>query len=332
MKERKFDNDIYMKFNITMKINEPKAVTFSLNNYQNQEEKLIGYKSFLEKILGLIKNSQKNLILKKNLKNRILSSIKQVLIVLQNNLTLIKVNKDKTLKLLEAINNQKRDNFFKLKNSNKSLYHPFKNNLQKNFDSLIKETIENESHAEISQLKNLNFEVENEIQKIENIKKRMILEINYYNMSRNFQETAKVNYINKIGNDNEMINQLLHNKLIDKRNEFVNLANMRNKQEDEINITMDNINFYKFKLKTEHEGKKKIIRLNKQFYIETIKEDTENDEISINQNNSFEFDNFYVYNGIIKDEDDLIKNNNSNKDSTCNEETNCNSSSKKESI
>ena len=332
MKERKFDNDIYMKFNITMKINEPKAVTFSLNDYQNQEEKLIEYKSFLEKILGLIKNSQKNLILKKNLKNRILSSIKQVLIVLQNNLTLIKVNKDKTLKLLETINNQKRDNFFKLKNSNKSLFHPFKNNLQKNFDSLIKETIENESHAEISQLKNLNFEVENEIQKIENIKKRMILEINYYNMSRNFQETKKVNYINKIGNENEMINQLLHNKLIDKRNEFVNLANMRNKQEDEINITMDNINFYKFKLKTEHEGKKKIIRLNKQFYIETIKEDTENDEISINQNNSFEFDNFYVYNGIIKDEGDLIKNNNSNKDSTCNEETNCNSSSKKESI
>ena len=218
MKERKFDNDIYMKFNITIKINEPKAVTFSLNNYQNQEEKLIGYKSFLEKILGLIKNSQKNLILKKNLKNRILSSIKQVLIVLQNNLTLIKVNKDKTLKLLETINNQKRDNFFKLKNSNKSLFHPFKNNLQKNFDSLIKETIENESHAEISQLKNLNFEVENEIQKIENIKKRMILEINYYNMSRNFQETTKVNYINKIGNENEMINQLLHNKLIDKRN------------------------------------------------------------------------------------------------------------------
>ena len=299
MKERKFDNDIYMKFNITMKINEPKAVTFSLNNYQNQEEKLIGYKLFLEKILALIKNSQKNLILKKNLKNRILSSIKQVLIVLQNNLTLIKVNKDKTLKLLETINNQKRDNFFKLKNSNKSLFHPFKNNLQKNFDSLIKETIENESLAEISQLKNLNFEVENEIQKIENIKKRMILEINYYNMSRNFQETKKVNYINKICNENEMINQLLHNKLIDKRNEFVNLANMRNKQEDEINITMDNINFYKFKLKTEHEGKKKIIRLNKQFYIETIKEDTENDEISINQNNSFEFDNFYVYNGII---------------------------------
>ena len=287
MKERKFDNDIYMKFNITMKINEPKAVTFSLNNYQNQEEKLIWYKSFLEKILALIKNSQKNLILKKNLKNRILSSIKQVLIVLQNNLTLIKVNKDKTLKLLETINNQKRDNFFKLKNSNKSLFHPFKNNLQKNFDSLIKETIENESLAEISQLKNLNFEVENEIQKIENIKKRMILEINYYNMSRNFQETKKVNYINKIGNENEMINQLLHNKLIDKRNKFVNLANMRNKQEDEINITMDNINFYKFKLKTEHEGKKKIIRLNKQFYIETIKEDTENDEISINQNNSF---------------------------------------------
>ena len=62
---------------------------------------------------------------------------------------------------------------------------------------------------------------------------------------------------------------------------------------------MDNINFYKFKLGAGHEGKKKIIRLNKQFYIETIKEDTENDEISINQNNSFEFDNFYVYNGII---------------------------------
>lgn len=332
VKERKFNKDIYMKFNLTMKINEPEAVSLCLNNHQNKEEKLIGYKSFLDKILGLIKNSQKNIILKKELKYRIISSIKQVLIDLQNNLTLIKINKDKNLKLLEKINNQKRENFFKLKNSNKSLFNSFKNNLQKNLDSLINETIENEFHEEISQLKNLNFEVENEIQRIENIKKRMILEINYYNISKNFRQKTKVNYINKISNDNETINQLLHNKLIDRRNKFVNLANMRNKQEEEINITKDDINFYKSKLKTKNQDKNKIIRINKKFYIETIKEDIENDENSINQNNSFKFDNFYGYNEIIKDEDDLIKNNISNKDSTSNEETNCNSSSKKESM
>ena len=65
-------------------------------------------------------------------------------------------------------------------------------------------------------------------------------------------------------------------------------------------------------------------------FIETIVENTENDEVSINNNNiycnSTEFDS--LNKKLIKDDSDSIGKNNSNKDSTCNEETNSNSCEK----
>ena len=130
---------------------------------------------------------------------------------------------------------------------------------------------------------------------------------------------------------NELINRILHKQLIDIRNNFINLASMRNTQGEDINFIQDRINFFKFKLKTKTQSKKKIIRQNFKFYIETIKEDTESNEISINTNNSNEYENICGCKKIINDDLDSIKIYNINKDSG-NEETNCNSSSKKESI
>lgn len=334
MKERNFNQDIYMNFSLSLKIDELQTVISSLNISENKVEKLIEYKSYLEKILDLIKNSQKNLIIKKRFRKSNISNIKQTLISLNNNLFRLKADKEKSLKLLENLRNQKIKHFYKIKNSNNSFMNSFKKNFSSNFDSLISETTGNESYGEVSQLKNLNFEVENELQKLDNIKKQMLLEINYYNLSKDFKKVTKINYLNNTNNDDEMINKILHNKLIAKRNNFVNLANMKNTQGEDINFIKDKINFFKIKLKTKIQSTKNLIRKNKKFYIETIKEDSENDDISINNNIPIKFENFNKSNKIINDKLDSIKinnNNNSNKDSGS-EETNYNSSDKKESL
>ena len=333
MKERNFNQDIYMNFSLSLKIDELQTVISSLNISENKVEKLIEYKSYLEKILDLIKNSQKNLIIKKRFRKSNISNIKQTLISLNNNLFRLKADKEKSLKLLENLRNQKIKHFYKIKNSNNSFMNSFKKNFSSNFDSLISETTGNESYGEVSQLKNLNFEVENELQKLDNIKKQMLLEINYYNLSKDFKKVTKINYLNNTNNDDEMINKILHNKLIAKRNNFVNLANMKNTQGEDINFIKDKINFFKIKLKTKIRSTKNLIRKNKKFYIETIKEDSENDDISINNNIPIKFENFNKSNKIINDKLDSIKinNNNSNKDSGS-EETKYNSSDKKESL
>ena len=106
---------------------------------------------------------------------------------------------------------------------------------------------------------------------------------------------------------------------------------MRNTQGEDINFIQDRINFFKFKLKIKTLSKKKNIRQNKKFYIETIKEDTENNDTSINTNNTNEYENICGCKKIINDDLDSIKIYNINKDSE-NEETNCNSSDKKEYI
>ena len=333
MKERNFDKDIYMKFSLSLKIDELQTVINSLNIYENKVEKLTEYKSFLEKILDLIKNSQKNLIMKKRYRKNNISNIKQTLISLNNNLFRLKAYKEKNLKLLEKLRNQKIKHFYKLKNTNECLMHSFQKKFRSNFDTLISESTGNESYGEVSQLKNLNFEAENELQKLENIKKQMLLEINYYNLSKDFKKVIKINYLNNTNSDDEMINKLLHNKLIEKRKNFVKLANKKNIQEGDINFIRDKINFFKLKLKTKINSKKKLIRQNKKFYIETIKEDAENDDILINNNNSKKFEDFHKSDKIFNDKIDSIKinNNNSNKDSGS-EETNYNSSDKKEYI
>jgi hypothetical protein len=239
------------------------------------------------------------IIIKKGFRKNNALNIKQALIALNNNLFRLKTDKEKNLKLLENLRNQKIKHFYNLKNSNKCFMHSFKKNLSANFDSLITETTGNESYAELSQLKNLNFEAENELQKLGNIKKHMLLEINYYNLSKDFKKVTKINYLNNTNNDDEMINKILHNKLIAKRNNFVNLANMKNTQGEDINFIKDKINFFKIKLKTKIQSTKNLIRKNKKFYIETIKEDSENDDISINNNIPIKFENFNKNNKII---------------------------------
>ena len=322
-----------INMNVNNKINKLPSQKMNINCFQNKEEKLFGFKSFLEIILGLIKNAQKNIITNKENKNNILQIIKSALITLSNDLLEIKSQKEKNLVFTENVRNIKINNYFDSKYSrNKDIINSDTNYLNNNFDSLKFGNDENESYHELYQLKALNFSVNNEIKKIENLSHRMLLEIKYYKMKSIIKRKTKVFYMKN--NDNDIINQILHNKLIEKRNKFIRSVNIKTNLEGHINFILDRIFIYKSELNTlrKCKSKKDVIRQNKKFYIETIREDTENDENSIN---SLEFKNLgYGFNmtaRIIKKENLEDEKNNSNKDSTANEETNY-SCEKKESF
>ena len=316
--------------NVNHKINNSSPQKLTTKNFLNKKEKLFGLKSFLEIILGLIKNAQNTIIINKENKNNIFPTTKSGLIALNNDLFEIKKQKEKDLIITENIRNIKLKNYYNSKYS-KNKY--IANNINNNFDSLKFGNDDNESYHELYQLKALNFCVNQEIEKIENISYRMLLEIKNYKMRNMIESKAKVFYIKN--NDNDIVNQILHNKLIEKRNKFIKSVYFKNNQEGCINFILDYITLYKNELNIfrKCQSKKDVIRQNKKFYIETIKEDTENDENSIN---SDEYKNlgfgFNMTEKIIKKENDGDEINNLNKDSKINEETNYNSYEKKESF
>ena len=334
MKERALSTEINNKLLAqNTKINNYAQLKLELNNFQSKEEKLFGNKSFLEIILGLIKNTQKGIIMsEKNKNNKDISNIKHILNVLNNDLKQIKKEKEKDLNLNENIKNEKIKKFFNTNYLNNSPINSVPNNLNTNLDSLITENSEVESVEELSQLKLLNFKLRNEIKKANNLIKRILIEINYYKTpNKSKRKKTKLIYINN--NEKAIINQILHNKLINKRKIFIESASMKNNQDGYINFLLDQINMYKTNLKAIYRSReKKKNKNNNKHYIETIVENTENDndEISINNDNiyndSIEFDE--INENIIKEDIDSAEKNNSNKDSTCNEETNCNSCEK----
>ena len=192
------------------------------------------------------------------------------------------------------------------------------------------ESNEIESFEEITQLKMMNFKVRYEIKKVCNLIRRKQIEINYYKISNGIsRKKNKIIYINN--NDDDKINQILHNKLISRRNTFIECATMKNNQDNYINFLLDKIAQKKSNLRAlKRLIERKMNSEKNKIFIETIVENTENDEVSINNNNiycnSTEFDS--LNKKLIKDDSDSIGKNNSNKDSTCNEETNSNSCEK----
>ena len=116
MKERILSNGITNKLLAQKtKLNNNDQLKLELNKFQSKEEKLFGNKSFLEIILGLIKNTQKDLIMKdknKNINNEI-SNIKHILNVLNKDLLQIKKEKEKELNLMRISEKKRLKNFLK---------------------------------------------------------------------------------------------------------------------------------------------------------------------------------------------------------------------------
>ena len=175
-----------------------------MNNYQSKEEKLFSQKSFLEIILGLVKDTQNNIIMNKGCKIINFSKIRQLLISLKKELLEINEEKIKTLVLVERIKKEKINDFFNSKNMNQNKTNIFPINLNSHLDTLTTENVEIESIEEVSQLKALNFKVKYEIKKVKSLIKNMLLEIDYY---KNFKNSKKhkpeIIYVNN--NENKII-------------------------------------------------------------------------------------------------------------------------------
>jgi hypothetical protein len=295
-----------------------------LNDFKSKEEKLFGKKSFLEVILGLIKNSQNDIIINNNKNYKNLSYIKRILKTLMKDLLEIKMAKEKEINLNEIIKKEKKKKFFTLNYSNKLVTNSVQNNLETNFNSLITLSNENEYYEELKLLKLLNFKVKNEIMKTNNLIKKTIREIDYYKNNKSNKEKSNIIYINN--NENEILNKILHNQLIFQRKNFIKLANMKNEQDDYIKFLLDEIHEYHINLEELNKLKEK----NTIMEIVTIFENSENDEFSNNNNNQiYDYVGFDDLNyKLIKENDYSAKKINSTKDLTNNEDTNSNSSEK----
>ena len=324
MKEREINKQLTNEILAPIKVNDLYLVNVELNDFKSKEEKLFGKKSFLEVILGLIKNSQNDIIINNNKNYKNLSYIKRILKTLMKDLLEIKMAKEKEINLNEIIKKEKKKKFFTLNYSNKLVTNSVQNNLETNFNSLITLSNENEYYEELKLLKLLNFKVKNEIMKTNNLIKKTIREIDYYKNNKSNKEKSNIIYINN--NENEILNKILHNQLIFQRKNFIKLANMKNEQDDYIKFLLDEIHEYHINLEELNKLKEK----NTIMEIVTIFENSENDEFSNNNNNQiYDYVGFDDLNyKLIKENDYSAKKINSTKDLTNNEDTNSNSSEK----
>ena len=311
--------------------------------FQTKEEKLFGNKSFLEIILGIIKRTQSDVLTNiKNNKSKITfssSGIKQMLKSLKKDLVQINIEELKKVQLQENILEEKKKKIKEIifnENSSKECFpNSGEENFESNKESVLYASTEDDPRKEIYQLKILNFKMLNEINKVDNLYKRFAFEKDYYKISH-IPDECRITTIYINHNEKEMVNKILHNKLMTRRKIFIRKANMKNNQDICINFIKYKISKFKKDMHDIYQYyNEQILSEEEKSYLETIANDNkqndnidnidnnidnnDDDEISINDNN------IDINKGKNKDESDSIDKNSSNKDSTNNEETCCNS-------
>ena len=227
---------------------------------------------------------------------------------------------EKKNKMKEFIYNSNDSKFF-LSNSDNEI------NNNSNNEKFIEEVSGGDLSKELYQLKILNFKLENEINKVDNLNKRMIKEIEYTKKYCAINRFIKVATIYLKQKDNKAVDQLLHHKLITRRKLFIQKVNMKNNQDFCINCIKDRIK--KFKKDIEELYKyynEKIISEEEKSYIETIVEEMKKNNINKDEINE-DSNNYEINKILIEEELEINDKNITNKDSSNNEET-CPNSSK----
>ena len=307
--------------------------------FQTKEEKLFENKSFIEIILGLIKTTQNDVLTKKifyNIKHNFsYANVKNLLKDLKKDLIQINVEEKKKVnlneKLLEEKKNKMKDIIFNSNNQKNTIINSSdENDIYSNNEKFMFEFNEAEPKKELYQLKMLNFKLENEIKRVDYLSKRMIFEKDYnkiYHLTNEFKlETI---YIKQ--NDNELVNHILHNKLINRRKIFIRKVNMKNNQDIYINCIKDKIYQFKKDLNDIYQYyNDQILSEEEKSYMETVVEkkkygnNIDNDHSDENSLNN----NMEINKEQMKDESDSLDKNISNKDSSNNDDTCPNSSEK----
>ena len=265
------------------------ALNQTINIFQKKDEMLFGQKSFLQIILGLIKNAQVDYLSnQKSLENKSInnssdskniSHIKSILNDLKKNLKEIKIEKEKTIKLYEDLKEKKDLN---LKNK---IFNSIKSNryttnfdyINSNYETLVTENGENCFNKETPELKILNFKIENKIQELENIIRRKLYIIEYYKTPHIF-DNHRTEVLCKNNKDFESMDQLLHQQLIQQRNNFIEAVNRKSIQNNKMNNFRSQIIVYKAVMKDydapyKFVETKDVISEESQSYIETINDE-----------------------------------------------------------
>ena len=156
----------------------------------------------------------------------------------------------------------------------------------------------------------------------------MIKEIEYIKKYCAINRFIKVATIYIKQNDNKTVNQILHNKLMNRRKLFIQKANMKNNKDFCINCIKDRINKFKKDIKELYQYyNDKIISEEERSYIETIVEEVKNNKNDYDDEIKEDSINYEINKAIMNEEFDINDKNITNKDSSNNEET-CPSSSK----
>ena len=281
---------------------ETNSINPVINVNQSKVELLFGQKSFLEILLGLIKKTQVDYLTSntsnnsKQAKNTELAKIKQILNDLKESLTEIKKEKEKKINLFEMAKQQKETNLKKIIFNtvlSKRSVSNF-NYINSNYETLITENNENYYNKETPELKLLNFKVENEIKKVENLSKRKLYIIQYYKTPHLIHE-HRTEIICEDRRNNESMNQLLHQKLIQQREKFIEIVNMKSLQDMRISNMQSQAIGYKNAMKDIHKSYRyvntqEVITEENKSYLETVNEDEKIDEKAENLKNSKNFE------------------------------------------
>ena len=299
---------------------DSKEINPIINFSQTKVELLFSQKSFLEILLGLIKKTQVDYLtnnkLAENNSNKNNSEnnnniIKQILNDLKQSLIEIKKEKEKKIFLFEKQNQQKESNLKKLIFNtvySKRSVSNF-NYINSNFETLITENNESYYNNETPELKLLNFKVENEIKKVENLTKRKLFIIQYYKTPHLIHE-HRTEIICDDKKNIESMNQVLHQKLIQQREKFIEIVNMKSLQDIRISNLQSQAIGYKNAMKDIQKSYKyvntqEIITEENKSYLETVNEDEKEDNLK----NYKEEKNINISDSITNKESDNINNN-----------------------
>ena len=276
-----------IKLNKNNNIIESKTVNNTFNITQKKDEILFGQKSFLEIILGLIKNAQidylSSIKSNENNKSKNISQIKVILNELNQSLIEIKKEKEKNINLFQKQKQQRESDLKKLIFSTVLTKRSVSNSnyVNINYETLITENNENDFNKETPQLKLLNFKVENEIIKVENLSRRKLFLIQYYKTPHLIHE-HRTEIICEDKKNNESMEQLLHQRLIQQREKFIETANMKYLQEMRINSIKSQIMGYinatrEIQKSYRYVNTQEVITEENKSYLETVNEDENNE-------------------------------------------------------
>lgn len=280
-----------------------------INITQTKDEILFGQKSFLEILLGLIKraqveylsNDKSNNHTKNNKSNNNISLSKNILVDLIQSLKEIKVEKEKKIHLFQKQKEQREKDLKKLVFSTVLSKRSVSNTnyINSNYETLVTENNETDYNKETPQLKLLNFKVENEIIKVENLTKRMSFIIQYYKTPHLIHE-HRTEIICDDKKSTEFMNTLLHQKLINQREKFIETVNMKSLQDMRISSIQSQTIGYKNAIKDisksyKYVNTQEIITEENKSYMDTIHED-EKDENVTNDNINADINNNNVNN------------------------------------